>query len=91
MKSNLLLTVNRLYKFLKLISSCLYVENGSDVSSKNVEEINPRQSGKISVKFTERHFPTPSRESLAADEDAVSSLIALFSLSFFEVHYEKDC
>ena len=65
---------------------CIAVLPSQEISTdqQNVDII-PRQSGKISVKFTARQFPTPSRESLAADEEAVSAVTIFVQLVFYLV------
>ena len=43
-----------------------------------------RETGKISINFTPRYFPTPQRESLAPEEDAVGGLHSIIMLLFLE-------
>jgi len=51
---------------------CLIADwRGMNIFQAEAGDVPLREPGKISVTFTPRVFPTPTRESLAPDEEAV--------------------
>lgn len=48
------------------------IDKKMNIFHQEAGEIPVRESGKISISFTHREFPTPVRESIQPEEDAVS-------------------